>query len=60
LPQFREKNPDYNNADSKISDKYSKMVIEAMGGLGDNDIEKEEKIIHKISKCTVIDKYTCN
>jgi hypothetical protein len=58
LPQFREKHPDYNNADSNISDKYSKMVIEAMGGTGDNDIEKEEKIIHNISKCTIIDKHT--
>jgi hypothetical protein len=57
LPQFREKNPDYNNADSYISDKYSKMVIEAMGGTGNNDNEKEEKIIHNISKCTIIDKH---
>jgi hypothetical protein len=57
LPQFREKYPDYNNSDSKISDKYSKMVIEVMGGTGDNDIEKENKIIHNISKCTIIDKY---
>lgn len=58
LPQFREKHPDYNNSDSKISDKYSKMVIEAMGGTGNNDHEKEEKIIHNISKCTIIDKYS--
>ena len=57
LPQFREKYPDYDNSDSKISDKYSKMVIEAMGGTGDNDIEKENKIIHNISKCTIIDKH---
>ena len=57
LPQFREKNPDYNNADSNVSDKYSKMVIEAMGGVGGNDTEKEEKIIHNISKCTIIDKH---
>ena len=57
LPQFREKNPDYNNSDSNISDKYSKMVIEAMGGTGDNDTEKEEKIIHNISKCTIINKH---
>ena len=58
LPQFREKHPDYDNSDSQISDKYSKMVIEAMGGSGNNDNEKEEKIIHNISKCTIIDKYT--
>jgi hypothetical protein len=58
LPQFREKHPDYGNSDSKISDKYSKTVIEAMGGSGDNDNEKEDKIIHNISKCTIIDKYS--
>jgi hypothetical protein len=58
LPQFREKYPDYDDADSKISDKYSKMVIEAMGGTGNNDLEKEDKIIHNISKCTTIEKYS--
>jgi len=57
LPQFRAKYPDYNNSSSRISDKYDKMVIEAMGGSGNNDKEKEDKIIHNISKCTTIDKY---
>jgi len=57
LPQFREKYPEYKNATSKVSDKYDKMVIEAMGGMGDNDLEKEDKIIHNISKCIWIDKY---
>jgi hypothetical protein len=54
LPQFREKYPDYGDSESNISDKYSKMVIEAMGGSGDNQIEKEEKIIKNISKATII------
>jgi hypothetical protein len=57
LAKFREKYPDYNNSSSKISDKYDKMALEAMGGDGDNDKEKETKIIHNISKCVVIDKY---
>lgn len=56
LSKFREKYPDYSNSSSKISDKYDHIVIEAMGGAGDNDIEKEDKIIHNISKCVVIDK----
>ena len=60
LPQFREKYPEYKNSSSKISDKYDKMVIEAMGGRGDNDLEKEDKIIHNISKCTTIEKYIEN
>ena len=58
LPQFREKHPDYNNSSSRISDKYDKMVIEAMGGSGNNDLEKEDKIIHNITKCITIDKYS--
>jgi len=57
LPQFREKYPDYSNSKSQISDKYDKMVIEAMGGTGDNDSEKEDKIIKNISKCVTIEKY---
>jgi hypothetical protein len=56
LPQFRENHPDYNNSSSTISDKYDKMVIEAMGGSENNDIEKEDKIIQNISKCTLIEK----
>ena len=57
LPQFREKYPDYDDAESHISDKYSKMVIEVMGGSGNNNVEKEDKIINNISKCTTIEKY---
>ena len=57
LPQFREKYPEYSNSSSKVSDKYDRMALEAMGGAGNNDKEKEEKIIHNISKCVVIDKY---
>jgi hypothetical protein len=50
LPQFREKYPDYNNASSKTSDKYEKIVIEAMVC----DEDKNEKIIKNISKVTTI------
>jgi hypothetical protein len=56
LPEFREKYPDYNNSSSIISDKYDHIVIEAMGGVGNDDLEKENKIIHNISKFTIIDK----
>jgi len=56
LSVFREKYPEYSNSSSKISDKYDKIGLEAMGGLGDTN-EKEDKIIHNISKCVVIDKY---
>jgi hypothetical protein len=56
LPKFREKYPEYKNSTSKISDKYDKMVLEVMGGIGGETSEKEDKIIHNISKCVGIDK----
>ncbi len=56
LPQFREKYPDYNNSSSRTSDRYDKMVVEAMGGAGNNDIEKEDKIIRNISNIVTINK----
>ena len=54
ITQFREKYPECRKSESKISDKYNKMIIEAMGGLGDNNVEKEEKIIRNITKATTI------
>ena len=60
LSKFKEKHPDCNFSESKYSDQYSKIVIEALGGTGDNETEKEDKIIHKIAKEVVIDKkYGC-
>ena len=56
LPQFREKYPEYSNSSLKISDTYDKLVVEVMGGSGDNDFAKENKIIHNISKCILINK----
>ena len=53
LPQFREKYPEYKNSSSRVSDRYDKMVVEAM--VCDN--EKDNKIIHNISRCTTIEKY---
>jgi hypothetical protein len=38
-----------------VSDKYNKLVMEAMGGKGDNDSEKEDKIIKNIAKEVTID-----
>jgi hypothetical protein len=51
---YKEKYPDYKNPDSKRSDQYSKFVIEALGGKGENNKEKENKIIKHISKATII------
>jgi hypothetical protein len=56
LSEFRKKHPDCGKSDSKYSDQYNKLVIEAMGGKGDNDSEKEDKIIKNIAKEVVIQK----
>ena len=56
LSKYKEEHPGCNYSESKYADQYSKIVIEAMGGSGDNDIEKEDKIIQKIAKEVVIDK----
>ena len=56
IPKFKEQNPEYNKSYSKVSDKYNKLIIESMGGSGDNDLEKEDKIIRNIVKNVVVDK----
>ena len=56
LKDFKTKYPGCEKSDSKYSDKYDKLIIEAMGGKGDNDLEKEDKIIKNIAKTVVIDK----
>ena len=55
LPEYKEKYPEYNKASSKVSDQYNTIIIESMGGAGDNDSEKENKIIKNITKVTTID-----
>jgi hypothetical protein len=57
IPEFRAKYPDCGKSDSIKSDQFNKLVIEAMGGQGDNDTEKEDKIIKKIAKEVTIDKF---
>jgi len=56
LPEWRQKYPDCIYSESKKSDQYNHIVIEAMGGSGDNDDEKADKIISKIAKTITIDK----
>ena len=52
LPAFREKYPEYKDSSSKVSDKYDKIVIEAMT----TEQEKNDKIIKNISKEVLIAK----
>jgi hypothetical protein len=56
--KYKEIHPDCGKSSSKYSDPYNKILVECMGGAGDNDFEKEERIISKISKCVLVDKDT--
>ena len=56
LKDFKAKYPGCEKSESKYSNSYDKLVVEAFGGKGDNDEEKENKIIRKISNVTTIDK----
>jgi len=56
LPQFKEAHPDCSKASSKFSDQYNKIIVESCGGSGDNDLEKEDKIIKNITKMVTIEK----
>ena len=56
IPKFKESHPDCLKSASKFSDQYNKILVESMGGSGDNDLEKEDKIIRNISKHVTIEK----
>ena len=56
LLNFKEVHPDCGTSSSKYSDQYNKIIVESMGGSGDNDLEKEEKILRNITKQIVIEK----
>ena len=54
--KFKEEHPDCMKYHSKYNDQYQKIVYESMGGKGDNDFEKNEKIIKNVLKEVVVDK----
>jgi hypothetical protein len=56
LLNFKEIHPDCIKSVSPFSDQYNKIIVESMGGSGDNDAEKETKIIKNISIATLINK----
>ena len=56
LPKFKEAHPDCNRSTSKYSDQFNKIIVESMGGSGDNDLEKEDKIIKRITNAITIEK----
>ena len=56
ISEFQKLHPDWKKYSSSVSDQYNKIVIESMGGKGDNDYEKEEKIIKRVAKEVFVDK----
>jgi hypothetical protein len=58
IPEWKAKNPECIFSDSKKSDEYNKIIIEAMGGeeINNNVDNNENKIIKNVAKCVVIDK----
>jgi hypothetical protein len=56
ITDFKEVHPEWKKSTSKVSDQFDKIIIESMGGKGDNDYEKEEKIIKKVAKSVFVDK----
>ena len=56
LSEFTKKYPDCIKSDSRYSDQYNKIIVEAFGGKGNNDLEKEDKIIRNIAKQVTIEK----
>lgn len=58
ITKYKEKYPDCSQSISKYSDKYNKIVVEALGGAGNEDYDNETKIIKKLSKEVFIDKDT--
>jgi hypothetical protein len=56
ISEFQKLHPEWKKCSSKYADQHNKIVIESMGGKGDNDYEKEEKIIKKIAKEVFVDK----
>ena len=60
VPKFKEAHPDCIKSASRYSDQYNKIIMEAMGGRGDDDFEKEEKIIKRVSKEVTVEKNDSN
>jgi hypothetical protein len=54
--KFKEAHPDCLTYHSKYSEQYNKIVYESMGGKGDDDDMKNEKIIKNVLKEVVVNK----
>ena len=57
LFEFKNIHPDCIDSDSIHSEQYTKLMVEAYGGQGQEDTDNENKIIHNILKVVTIDKW---
>jgi len=53
---FKAKYPDCIKSYSTRCDQYNKLVVEVLGGKGDNELQNNEKIIRRIAREVTIDK----
>jgi hypothetical protein len=56
LKEYKDKYPGCEKSESKYSYAYDKLIVETFGGKGDNEVEKENKIIRNIAKNVTISK----
>jgi vacuolar-type H+-ATPase subunit F/Vma7 len=56
ISEFQKLYPDWKKSTSKYSDQINKIIIESMGGKGDNEYDKEEKIIKRVAREVFVDK----
>jgi hypothetical protein len=56
LEKYRDLHPDCIKASSPFSDQYNQIFVESLGGSGNNDTEKEDKIIKNISREVYLEK----
>ena len=57
---FKAKYPDCIKSYSTRCDQYNKLVVEVLGGKGDNELQNNEKIIRRIAREMTIDKNVCS
>ena len=56
IQKFKEVYPDCIHSKSNKSDQYNNIIMESMGGVDGNDVEKDAKIIKNIARGVVIEK----
>ena len=54
MDAYKALHPDCQKSHSIYSDSYNKLVIEALGGSGNEDCDNEDKIISRLSKVVTI------